>query len=871
MRLQAKASTVSAKPISSRSHPTARAIGQVVLLAVTMTVAIATGLSIAQPPPGGAAVSAALAALLVALLSGAAVHSMRDLHRRATREARDTAERRAWETETARCRAAQSAAQQAQERLQDAVESISEALVIFDADDRLVMFNEAYQRLYAQSAEAVAPGTSFEAMLRIGIGREQYPDATGREEEWLAERLRNHRELSGAVEQLLPDGRYLLITERRMRNGGTAGLHIDITRLKETEIRLRESTESLDRIQRIAGIGSIEIALDSRIVSWSPGACAIFGIDYPEVEPTRRFLLNFVHPDDRDMVEAAAREANASGVAAPPLEYRIIRADGAERVVYRENAIKYDAAFRGVSRTVTFKDITQLKATETQLRELMANLDRAQRLVHVGSYVRDIAGKAEWSAEMYRIFGVDPQTFKPTRRNVVRLVVPEDRAKIINAYRQVARGICPVGIEHKIRRPNGEIRLIHSNFELIQDRTGRVTGMGGTIWDITEMRRTEIQLREMMDNLDRAQRLAHMGSYTRDIDGTGRWSAEVYRIFGVDPATFEPTMESFLSTVVAEDRAVVAAAHRQMQDGIPTEPFEYRIRRPNGEIRHIHRITELIRDHNGKVAGTGGTLWDITELRAAEERQKELERQLLHSQKLEALGQLAGGVAHDLNNTLVPILSLSKLALEDIPESDPLREDMLTIITASERARDLVRQILAFSRKQEIQKREIDLAAAVRQALQMLRATVPSNITLVEEVHEVPRIFADGGQLQQVVVNLVTNAAQAIGDAHGSIIVELAAAASHSGRRGRRFVRLRVADTGPGIDKAILDRIFEPFFTTKPVGEGTGLGLAVVHGIVTGHGGTIEAKSSVRSKPRKGTVFTILLPLPEPNILGAAA
>jgi two-component system cell cycle sensor histidine kinase/response regulator CckA len=153
-------------------------------------------------------------------------------------------------------------------------------------------------------------------------------------------------------------------------------------------------------------------------------------------------------------------------------------------------------------------------------------------------------------------------------------------------------------------------------------------------------------------------------------------------------------------------------------------------------------------------------------------------------------------------------------------------------------------------------------AVVVRQALRLLRATLPPHIAVIESIEEVPGILVDAGQLQQVVVNLVTNAAQAIGVSSGSITVEvtvidLAAAEGHD-----NFVQIRVADTGPGIGRDVLERIFEPFYTTKGVGEGTGLGLSVVHGIVTGHGGTIK----VTSEPEKGSVFTVLLPLLEPAI-----
>jgi PAS domain S-box-containing protein len=383
-------------------------------------------------------------------------------------------------------------------------------------------------------------------------------------------------------------------------------------------------------------------------------------------------------------------------------------------------------------------------------------------------------------------------------------------------------------------------------------------GMSASILDEQSARRATREaekLRRSEDLLARAQRLAHMGSYTRDLDGKGQWSAEMCRIFGVDSESFDPSMANFLSFVLPEDRPKIEAAHAQMGEGISPAPFEYRIRRSTGEIRHIHRITELIRDRNGAVTGSGGTIWDVTEMRAAEERQRELEAQLRHSQKLEALGTLAGGIAHDLNNTLVPVLALSQMLMDSVAEAD--REDLQTIILATRRAKELVQQILAFSRKQEIQKAEVDPAGVVRQALQMLRATLPPNIAVIEEIDLVPPILADAGQLQQVVVNLVTNAAQAIGSATASITVEVSALdPANAAERRENFIQIRIADTGCGMAQEVVDRIFEPFFTTKGVGEGTGLGLSVVHGIITGHGGTIE----VASEPGKGSTFTILLP-----------
>jgi hypothetical protein len=217
-----------------------------------------------------------------------------------------------------------------------------------------------------------------------------------------------------------------------------------------------------------------------------------------------------------------------------------------------------------------------------------------------------------------------------------------------------------------------------------------------------------------------------------------------------------------------------------------------------------------------------------TQLRQAHEELHGLERQLMHSQKLEALGTLAGGVAHDLNNTLVPILALSKVVLEDLPESSPMRADIETIIRASERARDLVKQILAFSRKRPLANQKVDLALMTREALRMLRASVPASIQIVDHISEVSPVFGDAGQLHQVVINLVTNAAQAIGNGLGKITISLWEAAEQKPLRsdeGGTLVYLSITDTGCGMDEATLNRIFEPFLRPRGSARAPALGF----------------------------------------------
>jgi PAS domain S-box-containing protein len=245
-------------------------------------------------------------------------------------------------------------------------------------------------------------------------------------------------------------------------------------------------------------------------------------------------------------------------------------------------------------------------------------------------------------------------------------------------------------------------------------------------------------------------------------------------------------------------------------------------------------------------------LWsDVTALKRAEAQRRMLEQQLHHLQRLEALGTLAGGVAHEINNALVPVIALTKIAAGKLLEDSRERRNLQTVLAGAERSRDLVRQILAFSRKEEplAQPEKVDLAGVLQGSLKLLRATVPTSIALLHDIsHAVPAVSADAKELEQVIVNLVTNAAQAIGDGNGTITVRLRGEANR--------VHLSIADTGCGMDAATKARIFEPFFTTKAVGSGTGLGLAVVHGIIKKHGGSI----AVESAPGQGTRFDIVLP-----------
>ncbi|HWK48085.1 MAG TPA: ATP-binding protein [Stellaceae bacterium] len=287
-----------------------------------------------------------------------------------------------------------------------------------------------------------------------------------------------------------------------------------------------------------------------------------------------------------------------------------------------------------------------------------------------------------------------------------------------------------------------------------------------------------------------------------------------------------------------------------LETGQPIMNVEEKLAHDDGRVEYFLSSKAPMFSMSNAVVGVITIAIDITAQKRAEVERRELEQQLQHAQKIEALGQLAGGVAHDLNNALVPILALTELVLQDLPAGNHDRGPLELVLAGAKRARELVRQILAFSRSEQAARHEFDLADIAGEALLMLRATVPSTIALADSIEPALPMVGDPGQLHQVLVNLVMNAAQAIGDGQGTVTVQALRESDGS------HIRVSVADTGCGMDEATRARVFEPFFTTKEVGKGTGLGLSIVHGIITNHGGTIDVESS----PGHGTRFDILLP-----------
>jgi two-component system, cell cycle sensor histidine kinase and response regulator CckA len=404
----------------------------------------------------------------------------------------------------------------------------------------------------------------------------------------------------------------------------------------------------------------------------------------------------------------------------------------------------------------------------------------------------------------------------------------------------------------------------------VRDDDGTLTHFMVFLRDISSRKRAEFEWQEDAVRFRDAAEAA--GSFVLDIDADFRYthvSKQAEQLLGY-------TAEDMLGHTPAEfmppgeiDKINAWFESNLQKDG-SVRGLEHRIITKSGAVRWLHVSRIPLRDSQGTLTGYRGTAYDITARKQAELAHAELEAQMRESHKMEAIGTLAGGIAHDFNNIIATILGNVSLARQDVSQVSPAHESLEEIHIAASRARDLVSQILAFSRRQQTQYRRTDLAPVVGETARMLRAMLPARVAI--DVHcaaNTPDVMADASQIQQVLVILATNAMQAMQGRPGHVRITLDADAPdedflkrHPSVRAllhptpEALTRLVVSDDGPGMDSATLARIFEPFFTTKPVGEGTGLGLAVVHGIVQGHHGVIV----VDSQPGAGARFTLFLP-----------
>jgi PAS domain S-box-containing protein len=519
-----------------------------------------------------------------------------------------------------------------------------------------------------------------------------------------------------------------------------------------------------------------------------------------------------------------------------------------------------DGAIGGM---ITYTEVTtERKLAEQALRESNQRLRLATASGNLGVWDWEIAAdRLTWDDRMLEIYGLAREAFSGKGETWQAALHPEDRAEAIAACQAALGGTKEFNHEFRIVCPDGRVKAVRANALVIRDEAGRARRMIGLNRDITEERRALEALRESEGKFRRLFNLSsdavfliekHTGRILEVNDAAegqyGFTRAELTRLRNIDlSAEPEKTLQA-----TADQAPIVPIRYHRRKDGT-VFPVEIAAAHFQWQGRDVHLAA----------------IRDISFRMQAEKEKTDLGNRLRQAQKMEAIGTLAGGIAHDFNNILALIIGFAELGLEDLHRALEVRGHLTEILAAGNRARDLVRQILTFSRQAEQTVKPIAVAPIVEEATRMLRSVLPSTIAMEMNLRTPEStILGDATQIHQVLMNLCTNAAQAMEATGGRLCIDLEkedgdgrAAPDGEPQDARPFLRLGVRDTGPGIPPEHLDRIFDPYFTTKGVGKGTGLGLAVVHGIVETHGGRVIARAA---QPR-GMCFDVFLPLYAPG------
>jgi PAS domain S-box-containing protein len=521
---------------------------------------------------------------------------------------------------------------------------------------------------------------------------------------------------------------------------------------------------------------------------------------------------------------------------------------------------------------VNVRDVTERRRAEEGLLKSQERFLLAARATNDAVWDWDLrTDEVWWNDGIRSLFGYGHDGVTPHVAWWSEHIHPHDHERVIGSVQAVlATGEQSWSAEYRFRRADGGYAEVFDRAYVLFDEGGRPRRMIGAMMDISERKRAEEALRETSRMLRALIESSPLPILAVDRDCRVQlWNDAATRVFGW---TEDEVLGRFLPTVPAEEREAFAELLGRYVRGHTARTYETRRVRKDGRPIDVLVSPAVLVDEAGAVVGAMAVIDDVTERRY-------LEEQLRQSQKLEAVGRLAGGIAHDFNNLLTVITGRARLAQRRLPAGDAVRADIELIARTGERAATLTQQLLAFSRKQVLQPRVVDLNAVVAGMGAMLRRLIPEDIDLVlRPGPDLWRVRADPGQIEQVITNLALNARDAM-PSGGRLEIETAnvrlddpMGKGLAGVPPGSYVTLVVGDTGVGIEPTMLDRIFEPFFTTKEIGKGTGLGLAMVYGIVKQHDGAI----AVASEPDAGSIFTVYLPrvdaeVPEGDGAGAAS
>ncbi len=654
----------------------------------------------------------------------------------------------------------------------------------------------------------------------------------------------------------------------------------DITERKRSEDALKESERHLADIIEFLPDATLVIDRQCRVTAWNRAMEDMTGVaardmvgkgDYAYAVPfygePRPILIDLVLMPKGEVERKYYHIKHRGDLLIGETDVPVVR--GEKRFLSGWAHPIYDASGQIVGAIECIRDITDkrraeeaLEQSETLYRLLAENASDMISRHRPDGTILYVTPSCE------SMLGYTPDEM--TGRSASEFTVPEDIEGIWEAF-NAARDAGEDRYRHEFRliRKDGSLMWAETLSRLIRDARGDVVEVQSSIRDISKRREAEEALKE---NETRYRLLAENASdiiFTMDGDLRFTYiSPSVERIRGY---TVEEAMKQSIEQALAPGslEKAILVFHEELEKE-KVQPLELWRKRTleleetcrDGSTIWTETTFSILRDTEKRLSGFLGITRDITERKRSAEEKKRLESQLAQAQKMESIGTLAGGIAHDFNNILAAIIGYSELALDDLASPEKARAEIGEVIKAGDRARDLVSQILTFSRKTETSYSPLALRTIVKESLKMLRSVIPTTIEIRQDLADTGLVMSDPTQVNQILMNLCTNAAHAMEEQGGVLEVKLnkrkidREVAEAMGIPAGPYLRLTVSDTGHGMPPEVMDKIFEPYFTTKEIGRGTGLGLSVVHGIVRSHGGAVTCSST----PGQGTTFEVFLP-----------